>query len=88
MHEMDLKLAEGRRLVDERIHPQKLLAYSRGIRSGTRMRRDGMPRWLGEHECGARVDTEEHWWWAHGFNVGYDLRDPTEELFNLLNPQC
>jgi hypothetical protein len=89
MHEeIDQKSAESRRLADDRIHPRKLLAYSRGIRSGTRMRGEGMPRWLGEQECGARVDTEEHWWWMHGFDVGYDLRDPEEELFNLLKPHC
>jgi hypothetical protein len=84
--EIDRKSAICRRLADDRIHPQKLLAYSKGIRSGVRVRGEGMPRWLGEHECGVRVDTEEHWWWSHGFNIGYDLRDPEEELFNLLKP--
>jgi hypothetical protein len=80
----DHKLAEPKRLVDDRIHPLKLLAYAMGIRSGTHMRSNGMPRWLAAHACRARGDAEEHWWWMHGFNVGYELHDPKEGLAKLL----
>jgi hypothetical protein len=69
------------------IHPLKWIAFSSGVRSGVLTQRSGMPRWVGEHECDARIDEEEHWWWMRGFDVGYYNRDPAEEMSKLLRPQ-
>jgi hypothetical protein len=88
MHEVITQIEAKRQGRSYRgIHPLKLLAYLSGLRSGTRVQRQGVPRWLGEYECGIRQDAEEHWWWMRGFDAGYRVRDPVQELANLRKPQ-